>query len=240
MNYFKVPNNIFELGLKSNEVTALCYLLSIPKNKRKYIPVKYECIAKNIGYKSVSSAVSVIKSLELKGFISVTKRYNYEGNNIANGYVVNVPVYDNCFFMVSRKDFKKATKFLGVNGASVYLYVCKCMNKGGSAFPSLNNVKNALAIAKTTVIKKLYQLRAMTFIKIINRLKKNGSYTNNLYIKKDGATRPTKASKPQNISVRTFKIPKSFIVVKDLGFKVKICTKKFYTLNNLRTIRLMF
>ncbi len=53
MNYFRLPNHIFDLGLKANELVVLTYLCSIHKpEQQSYVVARYESIAAACGYVS--------------------------------------------------------------------------------------------------------------------------------------------------------------------------------------------
>ena len=84
-NFFIVPNQIFELGLKPKELTVYCCLLMHRnKNTDNCFPsrrlIAYECC---IDKKTVDSA---LKKLESRGLIKKLCRYRENGSRTSNLY----------------------------------------------------------------------------------------------------------------------------------------------------------
>lgn len=183
MNYFKLSNYVFELGLKANELVVLTYLCSIHKpEQQNYVVVKYEAIATACGYASSDSAQSAIRSLEQKGFISIVPRHNpFTGVILANGYIVNLPAAKNDYFKVDRKMFRKVATCAGTTATAIYLYILRCMNNTRAAFPSLSNIRDNVHLTIATIIKKIRELQERFLLHKQNRRKLDGSFSHNLY-----------------------------------------------------------
>ena len=183
MNYFKIPNRIFGLGLKANELVVLTYLSSIHKvENQDYAVAKYEAIAQACGYASSDSAQSVIRSLEQKGFISIVPRHNmFTGVTLANGYTVNLSASDKGYFKVDRKKFRIVAARAGTTAAAIYLYILRCMNNTKAAFPSLTNIRDNVNLTVATIVKKIRELQEQLLLYKQNRRKQDGSFTHNLY-----------------------------------------------------------
>ncbi|SDN54530.1 helix-turn-helix domain-containing protein [Acetanaerobacterium elongatum] len=184
MNYIKMPNCLFKLGLKANELVMLTYLASIHKpDHQDYVVAKYETIAKACGYTSADSAMTIVSSLEQKGFISIIPRHNpFTGITLANGYIVNLPATKNGYFKVDREMFRKVAACTGTTATAIYLYILRCMNNTAAAFPSLSNIRDNVHLTIATIVKKIRALQEYLFLKKQNRRKQDGSFSHNLYI----------------------------------------------------------
>jgi predicted transcriptional regulator len=87
--FFQVPNDIFELGLSTNEMMVFFYLARCGNNGKVAFP-SYNTIADKTGT-SKSTVIRVIKNLEEKGLIVKQIRKDYEtGRNKSNTYKVAV------------------------------------------------------------------------------------------------------------------------------------------------------
>ena len=114
MSFFIVPNEVFNYGLKPNEISVFTYLCSCADNRT------YECfpsvnkIAKACGM-GVSTVRAVIHTLEGKGLIKINPRYNQipdseKRRQTSNLYVVSL--LKEC--RQEERELKKLYKSLGV------------------------------------------------------------------------------------------------------------------------------
>lgn len=183
MNYFKLPNHIFDFGLKANELVVLSYLCSIRKPEyQDYVVVKHDTIAAACGYASRDSVQGVIRSLTDKGFVSIVPRYDrFTGVTMANGYSVHLPM-DGGYFKVDRMWFRAVTARTGTTAAAIYLYILRCMSNTKFAFPSLANIRDAVNLTIATIVKKIQELQECLLLQKQNRRKQDGSFTHNLYM----------------------------------------------------------
>ena len=67
-NYFKVPNEVFHIGLSYPEISVYCYLLSIEDRETYQCWPSYKTIGKALGM-SENTVSKYVRSLEEKGFI---------------------------------------------------------------------------------------------------------------------------------------------------------------------------
>ena len=194
MTYFKLPNSIFSLDLKASELTVLAYLCSIHRSQHQtYAVAKYEAIAQACGYASRDSAQGAVAALAEKGLVTVVPRYNtFTGVTLANGYILHLPPSGG-YFRVDRQCFRAVTARAGTTGAAVYLYILRCVNKARTAFPSLSNIRHAVHLTITTVIKKIRALEEALMVHKQNRRKLDGSFTHNLYTLLISVIRPAES-----------------------------------------------
>ena len=67
-NYFKVPNEVFHIGLSYPEISIYCFLLSIEDRETYQCYPSYKTIGKALGM-SENTVSKYVRSLEEKGFI---------------------------------------------------------------------------------------------------------------------------------------------------------------------------
>ena len=67
-NYFKVPNEVFHIGLSYPEISIYCYLLSIEDRETYQCYPSYKTIGKALGM-SENTVSKYLRSLEEKGLI---------------------------------------------------------------------------------------------------------------------------------------------------------------------------
>ena len=67
-NYFKVPNEVFDVGLEPLAIVIYCYLLRVEDRKDFTCYPSYKTIGKHVGL-SKNTVAKYVRSLEEKGFI---------------------------------------------------------------------------------------------------------------------------------------------------------------------------
>ena len=67
-NYFKVPNEVFHIGLSYPEISIYCYLLSIEDRETYQCYPSYKTLGKTLGM-SENTVSKYVRSLEEKGLI---------------------------------------------------------------------------------------------------------------------------------------------------------------------------
>ena len=87
-NYFKLPNDIFDLNLKASEFQVLVLLMRYQNNNRNSFP-SYNHIALKCNM-SKQTAITTIKSLEDKNIIEKQIRPSKYNDNDSNMYVVKI------------------------------------------------------------------------------------------------------------------------------------------------------
>lgn len=179
--YIKVSNGIFDLGLETNELTLYTYLLSIHTSKyEKSFYIKQRKISKVLGYSQTQTVSKIISSLENKGLIKIIEHYK-DGKRKTNSYKLNKLSLENGYFILNRNIINKI-KEMGKSTFSVYLYILKCMNsKKKIAFPSINEIKKALHMGKSTVCNAIKYLTIDNVFKKLQCIKKDNSYGRNTY-----------------------------------------------------------
>ena len=85
-NFFLLPNDIFAKKMKPREFIVYCYLKCCSDYKDHRCFPSLKTIAKNCNMSTVTASAA-IKSLEEKGYINITHRYD-ENNYLSNLYTV--------------------------------------------------------------------------------------------------------------------------------------------------------
>jgi len=63
----------------------------------------------------------------------------------------------------------------------VYLYLCRCADSEGQAFPSYSTIAEKCSIGRRTAIKAVKELLAVGLLSVEQRTREDGSLTSNLY-----------------------------------------------------------
>lgn len=87
-NYFKAPNDVFEVGLDPYEGMVYLYLTRCANNSTAY--PSYPVIAEHCGM-SERTVKSVVKRLEQKNLIRVTRRRTQRDKSLVNNYEILLP-----------------------------------------------------------------------------------------------------------------------------------------------------
>lgn len=88
-NYFKLPNSIYDDDLNVYEITVFGYLVRCSDNSKRCFPSR-ETIGKKCHIKSLTTIDKTLKSLEDKGYIDKTQRYDFSGKgHLSNIYTIN-------------------------------------------------------------------------------------------------------------------------------------------------------
>ena len=182
-SYFTVPNNIFELGLSSQELLVLTYFLSVGNNKDKVF-VKQSTIANRLGYSTTSTVSKAIKNLENKGFIKTFENY-WDNQRTTNSYRLNTSIIsaNKNFFIVTRDLFSTLSK-LNKTSMVAYLYMLKCSNTK-TAFPSIAQISKFANISQSSVCNAIKQLSNLGMISRVHQIKKDTSFGHNMYVLKN-------------------------------------------------------
>lgn len=88
-NYFRLPNEIFNVGLSVSEFVVYCYLVRCSDKSHKCFPSR-KTIAKNCNI-SVTTVDKALNGLIDVGLIDKTKRYDFDKvqQQLSNVYTVN-------------------------------------------------------------------------------------------------------------------------------------------------------
>ena len=178
-SYFKLPNNIFDLGLSYQELLVLTYLMSVTYSKDTVF-IKQSTIAEKLGYKTTNTISKVLGRLEAKGFIKSKSHYR-NNKRIVNSYKVNkeIKATDKNFFIVERNLFSSFSR-IKKTSIAVYLFILRCSNKN-SAFPSISKISATTKISQVSICSAIKELKSNGLINKINQRKKDTSFGNNMY-----------------------------------------------------------
>lgn len=148
----KVYNAIFDYALSANAVKVYLYLTRC-QNALGTAAVKVSTISDKCAIQSAVSVHKAIAELEEKGLVSKYRRRCADGDYIANGY--HITQLQGRWFSLSLKHNPFA---LPKNSFLVYLYMLRCANRAGRAWPSLRRMAEVLAVSKNTVLNAIQQL----------------------------------------------------------------------------------
>lgn len=100
--FYKVPSKVYSLGLTSNELLLLIYLISL--SGFDFIYPSKKTISDNIGI-SKRTTDKTIDLLVKRGFIS----YKKGGKNISNQYYIHFDKIDNLYYksMITKTNLEK-------------------------------------------------------------------------------------------------------------------------------------
>ena len=162
--YFKLSNDILNIGLTPNELKVAAYLYSCVRKGNSYVSVKQRVIASKCGISKVETVGSIIGRLQRKGVIERVSR-PHKANGQLGTYIYKLKA-------IASKGFFKVKR---------YLFVCRAVTKKNDMWNSFNDIADALQIARKKVIAVINELVSLGFIRKLRVLKKDGSYSDNHY-----------------------------------------------------------
>ena len=175
--YFKLSNDILNIGLTPNELKVAVYLYSCLRKGNPCVSIKQRVIASKCGIRKVETVGSIICRLQRKGIIERIRR-PHKANGHLGTYIYKLKaVAAKGFFKVKRYILGKLT---GVQ-LRMYLFVCRAVTSKNDMWNSFNDISNALNIARNKVIAVINELVSLGFIRKLRVLKKDGSYSDNHY-----------------------------------------------------------
>lgn len=132
---FKLPNNIFSVGLTATELTVLAAVYSLRSRSihkgKKYIKINQKSLATICGFKSTATIGKAVDKLCRLGYIERIDRY-YDDIKKLGSYVYTIPVVSGSkYFFVNRRIFNYK---LTVSQIRMYLYYCKCSDSHSQRF----------------------------------------------------------------------------------------------------------
>ena len=211
MPYFRMNNEILDLGLTPNEIKVAVYLYScVFKNcfavqiKQSTIAekcgincfavqIKQSTIAEKCGIKREETVGSIVCKLQRKGIIERVKR-PVRANGRLGTYIYKLrSVSHNGYFKVYRYILGKLT---GVQ-LRMYLFVCRAVTKKNDMWNSFNDISRALQISKNKIVSVIKELVELGFIIKTKVMKKDGSYSDNHY----SITKPEVSNDSENKKV---------------------------------------
>lgn len=172
--FIRVPNSIFEYELTPSELMTYCFLLS----KCQYFnatTIKISTIAEGCGCSRNTSATAV-NGLVRKGLLSVQTRY-YRGYQGANRY--NIANLGGGWFKLDKAIFNLK---LNKSDFAVYLYILKCTNRSGNAFPSASKISSFTGVSEPRVRQAVKELSSLCLLRKKQQLKNCGSWGCNMFL----------------------------------------------------------
>lgn len=177
-NYIKVPNLVFELGLKQQELNAYIYFLGLKNKTNVYI--KLSTIAKALNYSTLSAVSGLISKLEARGLLQIKANY-IDGNRVTNSYSITELPLKKGYFNICRKKYKEVINRCSKSTTAIFLYLNKLKDKEEKCFPSLTQIQRIFNCSRSTVMKAIKDLYFIFNLKVFNQIKKDGSKGHNMY-----------------------------------------------------------
>ena len=175
--YFKLNNDILNIGLTPNELKVAVYLYSCVRRDNTSVCVKQRVIASKCGISKVETVGNIICRLQRKGVIERVSR-PHKANGQLGTYIYKLKA-------VAAKGFFKVKRYIlgKLSGVQLrmYLFICRAVTKKNDMWNSFNDIANALQIARKKVIAVINELVSLGVIRKLRVLKKDGSYSDNHY-----------------------------------------------------------
>ena len=176
--YFRMNNDILDLGLSPNEIKVAVCLYSCVFKNNYYIQIKQSTIADRCGIKKTETVSNIICKLQRKGVIEGVSRPHKKDGNLGTYIYKLKSIATRGFFKVKRYILGKLT---GIQ-LRMYLFVCRAIvEKKNDMWNSFNDISRALQIGRNKVIAVINELVELGVISKSRVLKKDGSYSDNHY-----------------------------------------------------------
>lgn len=172
----KLPNAIWGYQLNSADLQVYVAVVGYA-NRFGHCYVKQDTLAAAVGA-SVPTVIRAIKRLASCALLTITKRYNREGQTIANGYTI--AALPGGFTLVPADVLRYR---LPKSAFKVYIYLLRCRsNECLEAVPSLSQMVSALHMSKRTIIDAINHLSGCLLLhKESYRHKQDGRIGHNRY-----------------------------------------------------------
>ena len=176
--YFRMNNDILDLGLSPNEIKVAVCLYSCVFKNNYYVQIKQSTIADRCGIKKTETVSNIICKLQRKGVIEGVSRPHKKDGNLGTYIYKLKSIATRGFFKVKRYILGKLT---GIQ-LRMYLFVCRAIvEKKNDMWNSFNDISRALQIGRNKVIAVINELVELGVIVKSRVLKKDGSYSDNHY-----------------------------------------------------------
>lgn len=229
MPYFKMNNEILDLGLTPNEIKVAVYLYSCVFKNCFAVQIKQSTIAEKCGIKREETVGSIVCKLQRKGIIERVKR-PVRANGRLGTYIYKLrSVSHNGYFKVYRYILGKLT---GVQ-LRMYLFVCRAVTKKNDMWNSFNDISRALQISKNKIVSVIKELVELGFIIKTKVMKKDGSYSDNHYsitkpeVSNDSENKKVDSAQMTTMAEITEMVFSCFDEIVD-SVSERICSKAFY------------
>ena len=176
--YFRMNNDILDLGLSPNEIKVAVCLYSCVFKNNYYVQIKQSTIADRCGIKKTETVSNIICKLQRKGVIEGVSRPHKKDGNLGTYIYKLKSIATRGFFKVKRYILGKLT---GIQ-LRMYLFVCRAIvEKKNDMWNSFNDISRSLQIGRNKVIAVINELVELGVIAKSRVLKKDGSYSDNHY-----------------------------------------------------------
>ena len=176
--YFRMNNDILDLGLSPNEIKVAVCLYSCVFKNNYYVQIKQSTIADRCGIKKTETVSNIICKLQRKGVIEGVSRPHKKDGNLGTYIYKLKSIATRGFFKVKRYILGKLT---GIQ-LRMYLFVCRAIvEKKNDMWNSFNDISRSLQIGRNKVIAVINELVELGVISKSRVLKKDGSYSDNHY-----------------------------------------------------------
>ena len=190
--YFRMNNEILDLGLTPNELKVAVCLYSCVFRNNYHVQIKQSTIAEKCGIKKTETVSKIIRKLQKVGVIERIERPFRSNGWLGTQIYILKSVARKGYFKVKRHILGKLT---GVQ-LRMYLFICKAVTKKNDMWNSFKDIARALQIARNKVIAVINELVELGVIIKINVLKKDGSYSDNHYSITDPETEQEQNENP--------------------------------------------
>lgn len=182
MNYFRISNQIFDMGLAPSEAVVYAYLCSIHAsmkmlNGNKAICVKQSTIAQKCSIRSLQTVRVILTSLCERGLVEPVRRLTKRnGNKGTYEYELNELAVEKGFFMIPRKAFG----ILNTRQMFVYMFLCKAESSElNKSWNSYNDIAKQIGMKREMVVKTISELVAL---KQIVRMRRKSKENNRVFV----------------------------------------------------------
>ena len=213
MPYFRMNNEILDLGLTPNEIKVAVYLYSCVFKNCFAVQIKQSTIAEKCGIKREETVGSIVCKLQRKGIIERVKR-PVRANGRLGTYIYILG------------------KLTGVQ-LRMYLFVCRAVTKKNDMWNSFNDISRALQISKNKIVSVIKELVELGFIIKTKVMKKDGSYSDNHYsitkpeVSNDSENKKVDSAQMTTMAEITEMVFSFFDEIVD-SVSERICSKAFY------------
>lgn len=229
LNYFYLPNSVFDYGLSANEIGVLAVLYATARNN--VVQISQKTIAEKLGIKKEETISRCIRKLCGCGFILAQKR------PVKGIYRLGVTVYylshknaSEGYFKVNRDVVLR--RILKPSHLRVYLFICKAISsKTDSMWNSYNDMATALKSTRSAVIKIIADLVSLRLIRKKMVKNKLGAYSDNHYSLRALRTVKIRRNKATITYYSAFQLHDTEVMVKSQGFKWVNLGKYEYFIN---------
>lgn len=128
---------------------------------------------------SLSSVKRALKELCEANVLKKEKRTRANGSQTSNLYILTPFLVSGDYYYPVRGDIFEFK--LSERDRVIYMYLCRCSDKEGLCFPSMNQIAEGCNVSVSTVKTAIKRLTDMNLITKLNQYREDGGKKNNLY-----------------------------------------------------------